>query len=60
MGLGGSTNAAIHLIAMARRAGIPLTLDDLAEAARRIPVSANLSIFSASNTLDVCRFFKVQ
>ncbi|MEI9985162.1 MAG: dihydroxy-acid dehydratase [Aliidongia sp.] len=42
MGLGGSTNAAIHLIAMARRAGIPLTLDDLAEAARRIPVSANL------------------
>ncbi len=42
MGLGGSTNAAIHLIAIARRAGIALSLDDLAEAARRIPVCANL------------------
>jgi hypothetical protein len=24
------------------------------------PVSASLSIFSTSNALDVCRFFKVQ
>ena len=24
------------------------------------PVSANLSVFSTSNTFDVCRFFKVQ
>jgi dihydroxy-acid dehydratase len=42
MALGGSTNAAIHLIAMAGRAGVPLTLDDLAAAAKRIPVLANL------------------
>ena len=42
MALGGSTNAAIHLIAMAGRAGIGLTLDDLAEVAGRIPVCANL------------------
>lgn len=42
MALGGSTNAAIHLIAMARRAGIELTLDDLAGFARRIPVCASL------------------
>jgi dihydroxy-acid dehydratase len=42
MALGGSTNAAVHLIAMARRAGIPLTLDDLDAAGRRIPVLANL------------------
>lgn len=40
--LGGSTNAAIHLIAMAGRAGIELTLAQLDEAARRIPVLANL------------------
>jgi len=42
MALGGSTNAAIHLIAMAGRAGVSLTLDDLAQAAARIPVCANL------------------
>jgi dihydroxy-acid dehydratase len=42
MALGGSTNAAIHLIAMARRAGVALDLDDLARAAGRIPVCANI------------------
>ena len=40
--LGGSTNAAIHLIAMAGRAGLRLTLDEMDKAARRIPVIANL------------------
>jgi dihydroxy-acid dehydratase len=42
MALGGSTNAAVHIIAMARRAGVALTLDDLDAAARRVPVLANL------------------
>ena len=42
MALGGSTNAAIHLIAIAGRAGLVLTLDQMDEAARRIPVIANL------------------
>jgi len=42
MALGGSTNAAVHIIAMARRAGVTLTLDDLDAAGRRIPVLANL------------------
>ena len=42
MALGGSTNAAIHLIALAGRAGVALTLDDLAAAAKSIPVCANL------------------
>jgi dihydroxy-acid dehydratase len=42
MALGGSTNAAIHLIAMAGRAGVKLTLDDMAAVAARIPVCANL------------------
>lgn len=49
MALGGSTNAAIHLIAMARRAGLSLTLDDFAQAAARIPVLANL--FPSGNRL---------
>jgi dihydroxy-acid dehydratase len=42
MALGGSTNAAVHMIALARRAGVPLTLDDMAVTAARIPVLANL------------------
>jgi dihydroxy-acid dehydratase len=42
MALGGSTNAAVHIIAMARRAGVELTLDDLDAVARRVPVLANL------------------
>jgi len=36
--LGGSTNTIIHLIAIARRAGIRLTLDDVEEVARRVPL----------------------
>ncbi|MCE2657876.1 MAG: dihydroxy-acid dehydratase [Rubrivivax sp.] len=42
MALGGSTNAAVHIIALARRAGIPLTLQDLDDVGRRVPVIANL------------------
>jgi dihydroxy-acid dehydratase len=42
MALGGSTNAAVHLIALAGRAGIALTLDDMAAVAARVPVCANL------------------
>jgi dihydroxy-acid dehydratase len=40
--LGGSTNAMIHLIAMAGRCGIRLTLDDFDEISRRVPVLANI------------------
>jgi dihydroxy-acid dehydratase len=42
MALGGSTNAAVHIVAMARRAGVVLTLDDLDAVARKVPVLANL------------------
>ena len=42
MALGGSTNAAVHIIAMARRAGVQLTLADLDAMGRRVPVLANL------------------
>ena len=42
MALGGSTNAAVHIIAVARRSGIALTLDDLDAMARRVPVLANI------------------
>ena len=39
--LGGSTNAIVHLLAMARRAGTALTLEDLHEVARRVPLLVN-------------------
>jgi dihydroxy-acid dehydratase len=55
MALGGSTNAAIHLVALAGRAGIKLTLEDLAEASNRIPVCANL--FPSGNALMEDFFF---
>jgi dihydroxy-acid dehydratase len=42
LALGGSTNAVIHLIAMAGRSGIALTLDDFDVLARRVPVLANI------------------
>ncbi|HET6500969.1 MAG TPA: L-arabinonate dehydratase [Amycolatopsis sp.] len=42
LALGGSTNAVIHLIAMAGRSGVPLGLADFDEIARRVPVLANV------------------
>jgi dihydroxyacid dehydratase/phosphogluconate dehydratase len=42
MALGGSTNAAIHILAMAGRAGVALNLDDLDRLGREVPVLANL------------------
>jgi dihydroxy-acid dehydratase len=42
LALGGSTNAVIHLIALARRAGIPLDLDRFDRLSREVPVLANL------------------
>lgn len=40
--LGGSTNAVLHLIAMARTVGVPLSLDDFTEIGKRVPVLADL------------------
>ncbi len=42
MATGCSTNAVVHLIAMARRAGINLTLDDLDQLGRTTPLVANV------------------
>ena len=39
---GGSTNAVVHLIAMAGRAGLTLTLDDIDAISRRTPMICNL------------------
>ena len=42
MALGGSTNAIIHLIALAGRAGVSLGLERFDEISRRVPVIANI------------------
>ncbi|MCX2721267.1 L-arabinonate dehydratase [Roseibium salinum] len=42
MATGCSTNAVVHILAMARRAGVNLTLDDLDAAGRTTPVIANI------------------
>jgi len=42
LALGGSTNAIIHLIAMARRLGVELSLADFEELARTTPLLANI------------------
>ena len=39
--IGGSTNAIVHLLAIARRAKIEFTIDDIAEASASVPVLVN-------------------
>lgn len=40
--LGGSTNAVLHLLAMAHAAGVPLTIDDFTRVGKRVPVLGDL------------------
>ncbi len=40
--LGGSTNAVLHLLAMAHTIGVKLTIDDFTRVGKRVPVLANL------------------
>jgi dihydroxy-acid dehydratase len=42
MAVGGSTNAVLHLLAIAHAAGVPLTIDDFEEVRQRIPVLCDL------------------
>ena len=42
MAIGGSTNAIIHLLAMARRAGVALTMETFDRVAQGVPLLANI------------------
>jgi dihydroxy-acid dehydratase len=42
LSMAGSTNAVVHLLAIAHRAGVPLKLERFDELARRVPVLANM------------------
>ena len=52
---GGSTNAVLHLLALAREAGIPLEIDDFDRVSRRTPLLADLKPGGAHVAADVDR-----
>ena len=56
MVLGGSTNAVLHLLAMAGTAGVPLTLDDFQRVSNKIPFLADLA---PSGQFFVADLFKI-
>jgi dihydroxy-acid dehydratase len=54
--LGGSTNAVLHLLAMANAAGVDLVLDDFSEIGQRVPVLADLKPsgkYSMAELIDI-------
>jgi dihydroxy-acid dehydratase len=52
---GGSTNAVLHLLAMAREAGVPLTIDDFDAISSRTPLIADLKPGGRYAAVDVHR-----
>jgi dihydroxy-acid dehydratase len=54
--LGGSTNAVLHLIAIASEAGVPLELDDFTEIGKRVPMLSNLK---PSGTYTMSELIKI-
>jgi dihydroxy-acid dehydratase len=52
---GGSTNAVLHLLAMAREANIPLSIDDFDQISRRTPLLADLKPGGVHVAADVYR-----
>ena len=50
---GGSTNAVLHLLAFAREAGVPLTIDDFEELSNKTPLLADLKPAGRYTAADV-------
>lgn len=55
MAVGGSTNAVLHLLAIAHAAEVPLGLDDFEKAAARVPVLCDLKPSGRYVTVDLHR-----
>jgi dihydroxy-acid dehydratase len=55
MALGGSTNAVLHLLAIADAAGAPLALDDFEAVRQRVPVLCDLKPFGRYVATDLHR-----
>ena len=52
---GGSTNAVLHLLAIAREAGVPLTIDDFDPIGRRTPLWADMQPGGRYTAVDLGR-----
>lgn len=55
MAIGGSTNAILHLLAIARAAGVPLSIDDFETIRARVPVLCDLKPSGRYVTVDLHR-----
>jgi dihydroxy-acid dehydratase len=55
MALGGSTNAVLHLLAIAREGGVPLTLDDFNRIGDKVPHLADMKPFGRFVMTDIDR-----
>ncbi|MFN9661221.1 MAG: dihydroxy-acid dehydratase, partial [Cyanobacteriota bacterium] len=53
MAVGGSTNAVLHLLAIARTAGVPLHIDDFESIRQRVPVICDLKPSGRFVTVDL-------
>ncbi|MDZ4768981.1 MAG: dihydroxy-acid dehydratase [Chloroflexota bacterium] len=52
---GGSTNGVLHLLAFAREAGVPLTLDDIEAISKHTPLLCDLTPTGTYNAVDLYR-----
>ena len=55
MAVGGSTNSVLHLLAVARTAGVPLNIDDFETIRQRVPVICDLKPSGRYVTVDLHR-----
>ena len=55
MALGGSTNAVLHLLAIANEARVELDLDDFARIGRRVPHLADMKPHGRYHMIDLDR-----
>ncbi|MFO0038252.1 MAG: dihydroxy-acid dehydratase [Synechococcaceae cyanobacterium] len=55
MAVGGSTNSVLHLLAVARTAGVPLSIDDFEAIRQRVPVICDLKPSGRFVTVDLHR-----
>jgi dihydroxy-acid dehydratase len=55
MAVGGSTNSVLHLLAIARTAGVPLSIDDFESIRQRVPVICDLKPSGRFVTVDLHR-----
>ncbi|NUP64560.1 MAG: dihydroxy-acid dehydratase [Nonomuraea sp.] len=53
--MGGSTNAVLHLLAIAREAGLPLQIDEIGEICRQVPIITGLKPGGPHTSADLWR-----